>query len=103
MAARDLLKIEAFHYKLDSVSDEAFEKYVHEVLTPKWIALVKRHNVVRYTSTIAPSTFAKEFGPVVEQTRPGWQMNEAHLTITYYVRNFEEMKAIVSDPGRLAI
>ncbi|OTA97041.1 hypothetical protein M434DRAFT_392221 [Hypoxylon sp. CO27-5] len=98
MAAKNILKVEAFHYKLDSVSDEAFEKYVHQVLTPKWVALVKRHNVLRYTSTITPSTFSKEFGPVLEQTRPGWQMNEAHLTITYYVRNIDEMKAIVADP-----
>lgn len=50
MTSKDILKVEAFHYKLDSVSDEAFEKYIHEELTPKWITLVKRHNVVRYTS-----------------------------------------------------
>ncbi|KAI1136026.1 hypothetical protein F5Y05DRAFT_121999 [Hypoxylon sp. FL0543] len=98
MASKEILKVEVFHYKLDSVSDEEFEKHIHEVLTPQWIGLVKRYNVLRYTSTFTPSTFAKEFGPVVDQMRPGWQMNEAHLTLTYYVRDFDEMKAIVADP-----
>ncbi|KAI1386967.1 uncharacterized protein F4822DRAFT_331212 [Hypoxylon trugodes] len=98
MATKQLLKVEAFHYKLDSVSDDAFEKYINEDLTPKWVALIKKHDVIRYTSTITPTTFAGEFGPVLEQLRPGWKMNEANLTLTYYVRSFDEMKAILNDP-----
>ncbi|KAI1120563.1 hypothetical protein F5Y10DRAFT_123432 [Nemania abortiva] len=98
MGSKQLLKVEAFHYKLDSVSDEAFQKFVQDELTPTWVALVKKHKVVRYTSTITPSTFAARFRPQLEKTRPGWIMNEAHLTLTYYVRNFEDMLELISDP-----
>ncbi|KAF3058362.1 putative dimeric alpha-beta barrel protein [Daldinia childiae] len=98
MASEILLKIEAFHYKLESVTDEAFENYVCEVLIPKWVSIMKRHNVVRYTSTITPSSFAEQFGPALAKIRPDWSMLEAHFTRTYYVRNFDEMKAIIGDP-----
>ncbi|KAI1822644.1 hypothetical protein F4861DRAFT_513886 [Xylaria intraflava] len=95
---KQLLKIEAFHYKLPSVSDDDFKKYVDEELTPKWLAVVKRHGVVRYTSTFTPSTFAKQFGPTLEKVRPGWTMKEAHMTLTYYVEKFEDMLELVGDP-----
>ncbi|KAI1808967.1 hypothetical protein F4811DRAFT_499648 [Daldinia bambusicola] len=98
MSSENLLKIEAYHYKLESVTDEDFEKYVREVLTPKWVGLIKRHNVVRYTSTITPSSSAAEFGSIVASVRPGWTLIEAHLTFTYYVRSFDEFKGIIADP-----
>jgi hypothetical protein len=55
MASRDVLKISAYHYKVDSVSDEEFEKHVHEVINPGWLGLVKKHGVIRYT-IVRPSS-----------------------------------------------
>ncbi|KAI0142980.1 hypothetical protein GGR57DRAFT_508447 [Xylariaceae sp. FL1272] len=98
MVDTQLLKIEAYHYKLDSVSDKDFQTFVRDELTPKWVALVKKHKVVRYTSTITPSSFAEQFRPQLEKTRPGWTMLEPNLTLTYYVRNFEDMLQLVGDP-----
>ncbi|KAH9908269.1 hypothetical protein F4778DRAFT_716734 [Xylariomycetidae sp. FL2044] len=98
MASTQLLKIEAYHYKLQEKSDEDFQKFVQDVLTPKWVTLVKKHQVVKYTSTITPSAFSEKFRPHLEKTRPGWTMNEANLTLTYYVRDFEQMLKLTADP-----
>ncbi|KAH9890827.1 hypothetical protein F4778DRAFT_752381 [Xylariomycetidae sp. FL2044] len=97
--ATQLLKVEACHYKLDSVSDEDFQKYVEEEVTPKWVSLLKKHNIVRYTSTLTPSTFPAQFRAHLEKTRPGWTMGEFNLTLTYYVDSFDDMLALTGDPS----
>ncbi len=40
MASKQFLKIDAYHYKDDPVSDSAFEAHVFEEILPKWTALV---------------------------------------------------------------
>ncbi|KAI1849132.1 hypothetical protein JX266_005093 [Neoarthrinium moseri] len=34
LASKDVLEVSAYHYKLDSVSDDDFKKWFHEELTP---------------------------------------------------------------------
>jgi hypothetical protein len=50
MASKEVVMISAHHHKVDTVSDEAFEKWVHETAMPQWITLVKntKYFVVRW-------------------------------------------------------
>ncbi|KAI1085489.1 hypothetical protein F5B20DRAFT_5555 [Whalleya microplaca] len=98
MASRDVLKISAYHYKQDHVSDGDFEKWFHEVLTPQWVALVKKHNVLRYTATYTPSSFHVALSSELSHVRPGWQMGGGDIILTYYVRGIDEMRALPTDP-----
>ncbi|KAK7750073.1 hypothetical protein SLS62_008066 [Diatrype stigma] len=98
MASKEVLKVDVHHYKLSSVSDETFEKWFHEELTPKWIILVKKHNVLRYTATYTPPRFRNELGPQLDMVRPGWKISGSDVTLTYYVRDIDDLRALLGDP-----
>ncbi|CAH0050580.1 unnamed protein product [Clonostachys solani] len=48
MASRNVLKVSALHYKDPNKTDEEFEKWFHEDLNPKWVKLIKKHEVLKY-------------------------------------------------------
>ncbi|KAI1197673.1 hypothetical protein F5X97DRAFT_301669 [Nemania serpens] len=95
-----LLKFTVQHYKNPNVSDEAFMKWYQEEHRPRMIRLVHKHKVDRYALYLTPSFLRVAFQEDLQKFRgkEGWKMAVFDATTTYWVKDPETLRNMLSDP-----
>ncbi|KAI1353991.1 hypothetical protein F5Y01DRAFT_274926 [Xylaria sp. FL0043] len=99
-APTQLLKFTVQHYKSPNVSDDAFMKWYQEEHRPRMVKLVHKHNVARYALFLTPSFLRNGFQEDLQKFRgkQGWKMADFDVTTTYWVKDPEHLRNMLSDP-----
>ncbi|KAI1822717.1 hypothetical protein F4861DRAFT_513263 [Xylaria intraflava] len=96
-----LLKLSVQHYKHKDVSQDDFYKWLHAEHIPVAAEIVKKHNIVRWSTTLNPVAMQQAFGEELHSSlgKPaGWVMADFDAVTNYWVRDPNDIRALMRDP-----
>ncbi|KAH8201436.1 hypothetical protein TruAng_004360 [Truncatella angustata] len=93
-----LIKVDIRLYKKDEVPYEDFIKWATEVYPTKAIPLMKKHGLVKWTTTAFPPHFREPFRHALkeEMGRPEWVVPDHDLVMSYWVRSLDSLQALTT-------
>ncbi|KAH9992258.1 hypothetical protein F4779DRAFT_609322 [Xylariaceae sp. FL0662B] len=98
MPDQQLIKYTVEHYLKEGVSEEAFNKWFHEVHLHWALPLMKKHGVVHYAAQFRAAQLGTAFQAELDKFRPGWVVSKAHMVIEYWVPDLDVLKKLIVDP-----
>ncbi|KAI1776651.1 hypothetical protein F4818DRAFT_411320 [Hypoxylon cercidicola] len=97
---QQLLKFSVQHYRLKTVSEGDFVRWLHEEHVPVAAQIIKKHNIFRWSITLNPVALQQAFGQELNTSMgkpPGWQMADYDAVTNYWVRDPEDLRQLIKD------
>ncbi|MCJ1327598.1 hypothetical protein MMC10_004269 [Thelotrema lepadinum] len=92
------IKYTVEHYRKDGVSSEAFMDWFTNVVLPKAMPVMKKHNVLKVAVHRTDHKVGPAFQGVVDQVRPGWKVSDCDFVLEHWVYDLESIVKLSSDP-----
>ncbi|CRK25924.1 hypothetical protein BN1723_013758 [Verticillium longisporum] len=92
------IKCTVEHRRKNGVYEETFMHWFTGQFLPRAVAVLKKHNVLKYAVQKMDSQVGAAFQAEAGQVRPGWKVNDCDLVLEYWVKDLESLKSLASDP-----